>query len=37
MIDILNIDNDKKANFVFFPSLYSNGTYIQNGKQWVFT
>ena len=37
MIDILNKGNHRKVNFVFFPSLYSNGTYIQNGKQWVFT
>ena len=37
MIDILNKGNDRNVNFVFFPSLYSNGAYIQNGKQWVFT
>lgn len=37
MIDILNNGNDRKVNFIFFPSLYSNGNFLQNGKQWVFT
>lgn len=37
MIDIVNNGNNRKVNFVFFPSLYSNGNYIQNGMQWVFT
>ena len=26
-----------KVNFVYFPSLYSNGNYLDNAKQWVFT
>lgn len=25
------------VNFVYFPSLYSNGLFLENGKQWVFT
>ena len=37
MIDILNNGNDRKVNFIFFPSLYSNGNFLQNGRQWVFT
>lgn len=27
----------KKVNFVFFPSFTSNGIYLENGKEWVFT
>jgi hypothetical protein len=37
MIDIVNNGSERKVNFIFFPSLYSNGNYIDNGKQWVFT
>ena len=38
MIDYLNKGSkNKKVNFVFFPSLYSNGKYLENGKKWVFT
>ena len=38
MIDYLNSGAKKrKVNFVIFPSLYSNGNYIRNGQQWVFT
>lgn len=33
MIDIVNKGNNRKINFVFFPSLFSNGNYIENGKQ----
>ena len=36
MIDFLSIKGEKKVNFVFLPSLYSNGYYLENGKQWVF-
>ena len=25
-----------KVNFVYFPSLFSNGNYLENGKKWVF-
>ena len=27
----------EKVNFVFLPSLFSNGIFLQNGKSWVFT
>ena len=38
MIDYFNKGSkDKKVNFVIFPSLYSNGKFLENGKQWVFT
>ena len=38
MIDYFNSGAKKrKVNFVIFPSLYSNGNYIRNGQQWVFT
>ena len=37
MLDILNKGSDRKVNFIFLPSLYSNGNYIENGKQWAFT
>ena len=37
MIDYSKNKGKKKVNFVFFPSLKSNGNYLQNGKQWVFT
>ena len=38
MIDNFQIGkrNKSKVNFVYFPSLYSNGNYLENGKQWVF-
>ena len=32
-----NKGNKKLVNFIFFPSLFSNGNYLKNGKQWVFT
>lgn len=37
MIDLLNKGNNRKVNFVFLPSLFSNGIYLENGRQWVFT
>ena len=39
MIDFLNNkgSRNKKVNFVIFPSLYSNGKFLENGKKWVFT
>ena len=38
MIDYLNKGGkNKKVNFVIFPSLYSNGKFLENGKKWVFT
>lgn len=38
MIDYLNKGSkNKKVNFVIFPSLYSNGKFLDNGKKWVFT
>ena len=39
MIDYLNNKGgkNKKVNFVIFPSLYSNGKFLENGKKWVFT
>lgn len=38
MIDNFQIGkrNKPKVNFVYFPSLFSNGNYLENGKQWVF-
>ena len=36
MIDFLSIKGNKKPNFAFLPSLYSNENYLENGKQWVF-
>ena len=38
MIDNFQIGKRHKAkvNFVFFPSLFSNGNYLENGKQFVF-
>lgn len=27
---------EAKVNFAFFPSLFSNGNFLENGKQWVF-
>ena len=38
MIDCFHIGKRHKAkvNFVFFPSLFSNGNYLENGRQWVF-
>ena len=37
MYDILNRGKERKVNFVFLPSLYSNGNFLENGKKWVFT
>ena len=37
MIDFAHNKGKKKINFVFFPSLFSNGNYLEKGKQWVFT
>ena len=37
MIDFLSVGGEKKVNFVFLPSLCSNGNYLENGRQWVFT
>ena len=37
MIDFINRGHNRKVNFVILPSLYSNGTFLQNGKSWVFT
>ena len=38
MIDFINKGNkNKKVNFVIFPSFFSNGNFLENGKQWVFT
>lgn len=36
MIDIINMGRGK-INFVFLPSLFSNGNFIENGKYWVYT
>jgi hypothetical protein len=39
MIDIFQIrkkGQKSKVNFVYFPSLFSNGNYLENGKKWVF-
>lgn len=39
MIDTFQIGGIKyrpKVNFVYFPSLCSNGIFLENGKQWVF-
>ena len=38
MIDNFQIGkrHKPKVNFVFFPSLSSNGNYLENGKKWVF-
>ena len=37
MIDFINRGKNRKVNFVILPSLISNGSYLQNGKTWVFT
>lgn len=37
MIDFINRGKNRKVNFVIFPSLISNGNFLQNGKSWVFT
>jgi len=38
MIDCFNRPKKySKVNFVIFPSLFSNGNFLENGKQWVFT
>lgn len=37
MIDQAHNRGEKKVNFVIFPSLSSNGNYLKNGKQYVFT
>ena len=37
MIDFINRGKNRKINFVIFPSLISNGCYLDNGKSWVFT
>ena len=37
MIDFINKGNNRKVNFIFLPSLFSNGNYLENGKSWVFT
>jgi hypothetical protein len=37
MIDFINRGKNRKVNFVFLPSLFSNGNFLQNGKSWVFT
>ena len=38
MIDNFQIGKRHKprVNFVYFPSLYSNGNFLENGKKWVF-
>ena len=37
MIDFINRGKNRKVNFVILPSLISNGSFLQNGKSWVFT
>ena len=37
MIDFLNRGKNRKVNFIILPALISNGSYLQNGKYWVFT
>ena len=37
MIDFINRGKNRKVNFVILPSLISNGSFLQNGKAWVFT
>ena len=37
MIDFINRGKNRKVNFIILPSLISNGSYLQNGKYWVFT
>ena len=33
----VNRGKNRKVNFVFLPSLFSNGNFMQNGKSRVFT
>ena len=37
MIDFINRGKNRKVNFIILPSLFSNGSFLQNGKSWVFT
>ena len=37
MIDFINRGKNRKVNFVILPSLFSDGSFLQNGKLWVFT
>lgn len=37
MIDFINRGPNRKVNFVILPSLFSNGSFLENGKSWVFT
>ena len=37
MIDFINRGKNRKVNFVILPSLFSFGSFLQNGKYWVFT
>ena len=37
MIDFINKGNNRKVNFIILPSLESNGSFLENGKSWVFT
>ena len=37
MIDFINRGKNRKVNFVILPSLFSIGSFLQNGKAWVFT
>ena len=37
MIDFINRGKNRKVNFVILPALISNGSFLQNGKYWVFT
>ena len=37
MIDFINRGKNRKVNFIILPSLISNGSFLQNGKSWVFT
>ena len=37
MIDFINRGKNRKVNFIILPALKSNGSFLQNGKYWVFT
>ena len=37
MIDFINRGKNRKVNFIIFPSLISNGNFLENGKSFVFT
>ena len=37
MIDFINRGRNRKVNFIVLPSLISLGSYLENGKSWVFT